>query len=64
MCTSAAEMQQLSDTDLLSDNNGSPEWPQTQLDLSTVFEFYIEVGGLATPSVSRTTYKCCVYYVK
>ena len=64
MCTSAAEMQPLSDTDLFSDNNGSPEGPQNQHDLSTDFEFYMKVGGLVSPTVSRTTYKCCFYYSK
>ena len=42
--------QQLSDTDLFSDNNGSPEGSQKQLDLSTDFEFYMKVGGLVSPS--------------
>ena len=56
--------QQLSDTDLFSDNKGSPEELQKQLDLSTDFEFYMKVGGLVSPSISRTTYKCCFYYRK
>ena len=33
MCTSAAEMHQLSDTDLFADNVGSPEGPQKHLDV-------------------------------
>ena len=58
MCTSAAEMPTVVGTeitDLSSDNNGSPEGPQKQLELSTDFEFYMKVGGLVFPSVSRTT---------
>ena len=46
---------------VFSDNNGSPEGPQKQLDLSTDFEFYMKVGWLVSPSVSRTTYKCFFY---
>ena len=62
MCTSAAEMP--TDTDLFSDNNGSPEGPQKHLDVSTDFEFYMKVGMLVSPSVSRAIYKCCFYYRK
>ena len=41
-------VQQLSDTDLFSDNNSPWEGPLCRQD----FEFYMKVGGLVSPSLS------------